>query len=953
MTLSRALRICILFIAALGLSTASSGQASHWTSVYGWVVDGATGAPVPGAQITVLTESNGIIIDPDAITTDADGYFHFVADYVFWPAVIDIAVRAPGYGTLTIQGMRLEPRDDYAFPAILLREDDYTIGRSDDDPYTLDAGEILPPPDNLQGFSQYQRSPGFDNRFWSHDIVPTTIRVARTGYGHCGYWSGGSYILYPITSVETVDFREYVKNVIPNEWIRSWHPEALKAGAVAAKMYAWWKINIGPRGVWEGQEYDVRGDTCDQVYIPGSEYPVTDDAVDATWGYMLRKEAQVSRLHYTDRVSTCERVGLSPCMGQWDSQYMAEDGADWATILMAFYGGFEISWSDGTVPQAQAGTELINNGNFNGGFSFWSRSLDTDYAVYDEGEGDFLAWKGREGDAGVINQTLNRGLPAGTTAEISLHLGNSSAATKTVNVALHRFTTAQTWSEAMRCTFTVEANSDLRRYVMRTPIQATWTNTRLYIEGLPADNLPDIHMDNVSVRHHPSLGATTKTCFSPGHGWAPTVWDFTTGSRPFAWTAAGGLTTPTLTASGLQFTAAGNDPRLNGPSLRGTNAADYPYLYVKMRSNAGTCGAVYFTTAGQVDFRESQRVNFTVTPDNTMRRYLVDMRSNAAWTGDINQLRIDPTCDDGTGTLTLERVMLWDQPEPPSMPLPAVRVEPQPGTTLAFAPDVLTWQADPNGIWYHLYLGGPDGMLIEQWYAADEVCAEGVCTLTELPAMVNGAYNWWMAVWGWDGMTAYDKTTFTIETPPPGLVDRTAPTSGVHTELTWTHDPLAMWYRVYLMRNGTVHTDKWYKAVDVCGETVCALSPRTLGNGAYNWWMVAWGPGGMGEWSKVAFTLEHPAPVAPQRFAPVDAATVSGPTVDFVWVAPDDAAWYRVFINHEGGKVHDQWLDGSIACVDGTCTHSVEFAPGTYNWWMVAWGPGGMGEWTLTTFTVE
>jgi len=42
---------------------------------------------------------------------------------------------------------------------------------------------------------------------------------------------------YPDGPVTTVNFNTYVQDVLPNEWIPSWPSEALKAGAVAAKMF--------------------------------------------------------------------------------------------------------------------------------------------------------------------------------------------------------------------------------------------------------------------------------------------------------------------------------------------------------------------------------------------------------------------------------------------------------------------------------------------------------------------------------------------------------------------------------------------------------------------------------------------------------------------------------------------------------------------------------------------
>jgi peptidoglycan hydrolase-like amidase len=56
--------------------------------------------------------------------------------------------------------------------------------------------------------------------------IPKTIRVLRTNE----------------SKIVEINYKEYVKNVLPNEWTASWDMEALKAGALAVKTYAWYWI---------------------------------------------------------------------------------------------------------------------------------------------------------------------------------------------------------------------------------------------------------------------------------------------------------------------------------------------------------------------------------------------------------------------------------------------------------------------------------------------------------------------------------------------------------------------------------------------------------------------------------------------------------------------------------------------------------------------------------------
>lgn len=77
--------------------------------------------------------------------------------------------------------------------------------------------------------------------------------------------------------VEVIPFEDYVKGVLPNEWIASWPSESLKAGAVAVRSYAWGWILAG--GKYDCADLDDT--TWSQVYNE-TRHPNTNAAVDAT-----------------------------------------------------------------------------------------------------------------------------------------------------------------------------------------------------------------------------------------------------------------------------------------------------------------------------------------------------------------------------------------------------------------------------------------------------------------------------------------------------------------------------------------------------------------------------------------------------------------------------------------------------------------------------------------------
>ncbi|MBR7744465.1 peptidase inhibitor family I36 protein, partial [Phycicoccus sp. BSK3Z-2] len=157
----------------------------------------------------------------------------------------------------------------------------------------------------------------------TNTTLPSTILVYRVGAGR----------------VDRVPFKSYVKNVLPNEWITSWPQESLRAGAVAVKSYAWyWALNSTRDTPW-GQCYDVRDDTGDQVYRPGTATTSTNAAVDATWGTRMTRDGRVLRAHYCATRTACSAWTDGNWMSQYGSRDKANAGLGHRRILRDYYSG--------------------------------------------------------------------------------------------------------------------------------------------------------------------------------------------------------------------------------------------------------------------------------------------------------------------------------------------------------------------------------------------------------------------------------------------------------------------------------------------------------------------------------------------------------------------------------------------------------------------------------------
>ena len=157
--------------------------------------------------------------------------------------------------------------------------------------------------------------------------MPSTILVYRTAQHR----------------VERVNFKTYVKNVLPNEWIPSWPMESLHSGALAVKTFAWYRVLHSTKRTASGQCFHVVDSTGDQVYRPGSATARTNLAVDQTWNERMSRNGAIFSAHYCATAYGCTYWRN----GDWLSQYGTRDmgrlpGVTHAQILKRYYSGIVV-----------------------------------------------------------------------------------------------------------------------------------------------------------------------------------------------------------------------------------------------------------------------------------------------------------------------------------------------------------------------------------------------------------------------------------------------------------------------------------------------------------------------------------------------------------------------------------------------------------------------------------
>lgn len=136
-------------------------------------------------------------------------------------------------------------------------------------------------------------------------------------------------------SIVSVNFVEYMRNVLPKEWYASWNQQSLIAGALCVKMVGWYR-RISPVSVSGG--YDVT--TTTQNYVAGSAATTTDNAIAAVYEMgMANSSSQIFFPEYAAGVSGQAGPQSGGQLKQWGSQYLAQQGYKYDYILNYYYKG--------------------------------------------------------------------------------------------------------------------------------------------------------------------------------------------------------------------------------------------------------------------------------------------------------------------------------------------------------------------------------------------------------------------------------------------------------------------------------------------------------------------------------------------------------------------------------------------------------------------------------------
>lgn len=128
-----------------------------------------------------------------------------------------------------------------------------------------------------------------------------------------------------ITVINMIGLETYIEGVLPYEISSSWHIEAQKAFAIAARSYA-----MGNRGKhYTSYGFDLCCTTNCQVYRgAGSVNDTVKSAVAATAGEILMYNGKVATLYYSSSTGGCT-VSAEDCWGGTGAPYLTAVSTPW------------------------------------------------------------------------------------------------------------------------------------------------------------------------------------------------------------------------------------------------------------------------------------------------------------------------------------------------------------------------------------------------------------------------------------------------------------------------------------------------------------------------------------------------------------------------------------------------------------------------------------------------
>jgi hypothetical protein len=174
-----------------------------------------------------------------------------------------------------------------------------------------------------------------------------------------------------------------------------------------------------------------------------------------------------------------------------------------------------------------------------------------------------------------------------------------------------------------------------------------------------------------------------------------------------------------------------------------------------------------------------------------------------------------------------------------------------------------SWSKVSAATYYRLYVSGPSGVVLDQWYQSTTICPTATCSVVS-PLLGGGTYSWYVQTYGPAGYGPWSNTTGSVIQPMrfatttqtiPAAAANLSPNGSIESHTPtyqWDRVDMATWYHLYVKGPNGVALDQWYQ----CNTATCSVvSPTTLANGDYIWWVQTYNAAGYGPWKSATFTV--------------------------------------------------------------------------------------------------
>ena len=182
------------------------------------------------------------------------------------------------------------------------------------------------------------KDPSIEASATNDHVIPSSINIYLTKSTNYKYYG------YTVPTTRSIGFYDYIKNVLPNEWISSWPAESLKAGAMCVKMFGWYHVYNPKFPQYNAALTDSSSDS--QNFLVNTAVPNTTNAINAIGGIAIETRSSLALFETGYRDGSYDdswyHYGL---VSQYGTKYLAEnEGYDYYGMLHYYY---DLSWATG------------------------------------------------------------------------------------------------------------------------------------------------------------------------------------------------------------------------------------------------------------------------------------------------------------------------------------------------------------------------------------------------------------------------------------------------------------------------------------------------------------------------------------------------------------------------------------------------------------------------------